>query len=65
MALPNHTARELRAWATPRGWTVSHTRGNHLRWKHASGAVAFTAATPSDVRAVKNAKAIMRRMEGK
>lgn len=65
MTLPTHAARELEAWAKARGWTVSHSRGGHLRWRHRSGALAFTAGTPSDVRAVRNAKAVMRRLEGR
>lgn len=45
------------------GWEVRLTRGDHLRWTHpqASSPV-FSAATPSDHRAVKNTRAMLRRV---
>ncbi|GAN86359.1 hypothetical protein Gain_0027_034 [Komagataeibacter intermedius TF2] len=46
-----------------RGWSVSVTRGGHLKWTHSNGAIYFSAGTPGDRRAVKNARAAMRRLE--
>ena len=39
------------------GWSVSHTRGTHLRCQHPEASrMVFTAATPSDHRAWMNLK---------
>lgn len=47
-----------------RGWTVGITGGNHLRWTHtASGEVVFSAATPSDRRAILNIRKTLGRKE--
>ncbi|GBR27010.1 hypothetical protein AA11826_0006 [Komagataeibacter oboediens DSM 11826] len=46
-----------------RGWSVSVSRGGHLRWGHTSGAIYFSAGTPGDCRAHRNARAAMRRLE--
>jgi predicted RNA binding protein YcfA (HicA-like mRNA interferase family) len=41
--------------AKKQGWTISETRGNHLRWDApGGGAPYFSSKTPSDVRAVRN-----------
>lgn len=46
-----------------RGWSVSVSRGGHLKWTHSNGAIYFSAGTPGDRRADKNARAAMRRLE--
>lgn len=46
------------------GWEIEHTKGNHLRWVFVkTGAVVITSATPSDYRALANAKAQIRKCE--
>lgn len=56
-------ARELVRLAERDGWRVSTTGSNHLRLEHpqASGPV-FTGSTPSDRRALHNARAMMKRV---
>lgn len=50
--------KELVAWAEAQGWTVTLTRGGHLRYTHPNvSGVVFGAQTPSDHRGVRNAKA--------
>lgn len=44
-------------------WTPEMTKGTHVRLVHVSGAVVFTALTPSDCRARKNLEAHLRRVE--
>jgi hypothetical protein len=55
-------ARDLRQLAKRAGWTISTTNGGHLRLDHpeARGPV-FTGSTPSDHRAIRHARAEMRR----
>jgi predicted RNA binding protein YcfA (HicA-like mRNA interferase family) len=55
-------ARDLRQLAKRAGWTISTTNGGHLRLEHpeANGPV-ITGSTPSDHRAIHQARAAMRR----
>lgn len=39
------------------GWTVTHTRGGHLRFTHPDGHVVYGSGTPSDQRSVRNVRA--------
>jgi predicted RNA binding protein YcfA (HicA-like mRNA interferase family) len=48
--------------ARERGWVVEKTRGGHLRWRSPEGKVVFSGSTPSDVRAVRNIRSLLRRM---
>ena len=43
------------------GWSVAKTRGNHVKWASPTGAVVFSASTPSDRRAIHNIRAMLRR----
>lgn len=45
------------------GWEWSLTKGGHVKGKHASGAIVFTSASPSDHRAQKNLLSDIRRLE--
>jgi predicted RNA binding protein YcfA (HicA-like mRNA interferase family) len=47
--------------AESEGWLVERTNGGHLRLTHPNGAVVFCAWSPSDSRAVKNVRALLRR----
>jgi hypothetical protein len=55
-------ARDLIREAKRAGWSVRRMGGDHLRLEHleARGPV-FTASTPSDYRAIRHARAEMRR----
>ena len=54
---------ELIRWAERNGWSVELTSGDHLRYTHpAVKGPVFGASTPSDHRAVRNQKALMRRV---
>lgn len=53
--------RQLIRAAEAQGWAVSRTRGGHLRWRAPSGALVFTASTPSDWRALANILSYLRR----
>jgi hypothetical protein len=45
------------------GWSVDGiTGGGHLRLRHASGAIYFSAATPSDRRGWRNLRSQLRRL---
>lgn len=51
----------LRRLAEDCGWTVEHTRGNHLRWLPPDGgSFVISSATPSDHRALLNLRAHLR-----
>lgn len=52
----------LRKRATRAGFEVTKTKGQHLRWRAPSGAIYFTASTPSDHRSYKNMVAGLRRI---
>jgi predicted RNA binding protein YcfA (HicA-like mRNA interferase family) len=43
------------------GWTIEATGGGHVKWRHPSGALVYSAATPSDRRAWNNHLSQMRR----
>ena len=49
--------------ALEQGWTIEPKKKCHLKWTppHAGGPVVFTSATPSDYRAVRNARSDLRR----
>lgn len=53
--------RNLTRTARRAGWTVTPSRGGHLRWTAPTGHVVFSAATPGDHRAVHNHLALLRR----
>lgn len=54
---------ELIRMASDAGWTVTRTRGDHLRVEHPEAStVVFTGSTPSDYRALANTLATMRRV---
>lgn len=44
-----------------RGWSVEVTGGNHYKLKGPRGQIVFCPGTPSDHRALKNLKAMLRR----
>ena len=61
--MASHTrATELLRELKRSGFTATHTRGGHIRIEHPwmAGPV-FTAATPSDTRASRNLRALIRR----
>lgn len=47
--------------AAAQGWKIELTQGNHVRWTSPSGRVIFSAASPSDHRAIRNTVAMLRR----
>lgn len=47
------------------GWTVVLGRSGHYRAKSPSGEPAFFAATPSDIRSIKNTISFLRKMGAK
>ena len=53
--------KELKKLAELQGWTVLKTRGDHLKWISPENAIVFCASTPSDVRAIKNHKSVLRK----
>lgn len=61
--MSNKDLKQIREEAERNGWAVAPTSGGHLKWKAPSGKVMFTAATPSDCRAIKNIKAWIRKIE--
>lgn len=50
-----------RSLARKARWHVAPFRGGHLRWSSPDGTVVVTAATPSDWRASRNARARLRK----
>lgn len=42
------------------GWIITRRGNGHLAWRAPSGAVVFTSATPSDWRAVRDSKRLLR-----
>lgn len=46
--------------AREQGWKVASTNGGHYKWLSPLGGFFFTAATPSDHRALKNIKRDLR-----
>jgi len=56
------TQEDLLKAATRAGWTVTRTRGNHIRVTSPTGESTNTGSTPSDYRSVKNFRATLKRM---
>ena len=52
---------EVLAEMEEHGWVLRMTQGNHVQWKHPSGAVVIGSSTPSDHRTWKNHLAELRR----
>lgn len=52
-------------YAHNHGWTISFTRGGHLRLTKPGRPVIHSSQTPSDWRAVHNAVAMLRRADAK
>lgn len=53
----------LFAYACTAGWSITRTRGGHLRFAKPGRAAIFTSSTPSDRRAYLNALAMLRRAD--
>lgn len=53
--------KSLMKTAKDQGWTVSKTRGEHLRWQAPTGKVVFSASTCSDSRGLANHRSLLRR----
>ena len=53
--------RALAAAARRSGWKITPLGSGHLRWQPPSGGFITTSASPSDRRAVANARAALRR----
>lgn len=53
--------RPLAITAFEQGWTVVKTNGGHLKWTSPTGMAIFSASTPSDARAVRNIRSLLRR----
>lgn len=58
----NKEWRSLIDHAQANGWTVTRTKGDHLRFQGPQGQLVFGASTPSDAkRALKNTESLLRR----
>lgn len=53
--------RTLRKRALAQGWRIEPTRNGHERWLSPSGGTAVISGTPSDHRALLNARADLKR----
>ena len=53
--------RELYQAAREQGWTVTPTKGGHLRWENPDGRFTFSSSSPSRQRVLKHTKADLRR----
>lgn len=53
--------RDVAKAAREQGWTVEKTRNNHIKMQAPNGALVFASSTPSDVRAIHNLTALLRR----
>jgi predicted RNA binding protein YcfA (HicA-like mRNA interferase family) len=54
--------RKLARVAKEAGWTITRTRGDHLRWRHPGGATVITPSTPNGGnRSIRNARADLKR----
>lgn len=53
------------SYARSHGWSISTTRGGHLRLTKPGRPVVHTSRTPSDHRAVRNAVALLSRADAK
>jgi hypothetical protein len=56
-------AYSLLAYAWTAGWSITRTRGGHLRFAKPGRPSIFTSSTPSDRRAYLNALAMLRRAD--
>jgi hypothetical protein len=56
--------RDLIREAARRGWTVTHCRSGHLKWRHPKGVV-HSSLTPSDRNATRQIERDLRRVEGR
>lgn len=62
---PSRAVRELVEWAAPYGWTYAGlARNGHVILEHPTGGRYQTAATPSEYRGAKNARAELLRRAG-
>lgn len=57
----NPDLRDLIACAESQDWTITRTANDHYRWRGPQGQLVFSASTPSDRRAIKNLRALLRR----
>lgn len=56
--------KQLQRWAAERGWSVTVTGRNHLRWVNPKvSRCVFSALTPSCSHAVKNIRSLLLRYE--
>lgn len=54
--------KQLRKLAVEQGWRVEYTKGGHLKWFPPVGTeFVVSSSTPSDYRAIKNLRAMLRR----
>lgn len=53
--------RPLAKAARKQGWTLATRGSGHISWTAPSGFVHYSESTPSDVRAVRNLRAALRR----
>lgn len=59
----NGKQKRLVEYAAARGWRVTRTRGDHIRFDKDGCQSVFTSSTPSDRRATLNAESTLRRAE--
>jgi predicted RNA binding protein YcfA (HicA-like mRNA interferase family) len=62
----NHEAKQLAVELESKGWVVTQTRGGHFKAtyeRHIDRPMVFFAKSPSDHRAFRNVRAIVRRIE--
>ncbi|MBY0561538.1 type II toxin-antitoxin system HicA family toxin [Hyphomicrobium sp.] len=55
--------RDIEEFAVARGWTVSRSKNNHLRFTHPERETVFGSSTPSDPRSILNIMAKLKRAE--
>lgn len=53
--------RDLAKAAVQAGWTLFKTGGDHIKWRSPSGAIVFSASTPSDFRVARNVRTELRK----
>jgi hypothetical protein len=57
------SVRRLAEFALSEGWTLSRSSSGHLKFSKAGFTPIFTSCTPSDHRAERNTRALLRRAE--
>jgi len=57
----NRDLQDIVRAALAAGWDVAKTGANHIRFKGPKGFLYFTGSSPSDSRAVRNARSALRR----